>query len=95
MKSRLWLVLLVLCSGGENYTFAFRLLSNQLWLLPHPRGPLRLHWGPSAGCGADSRGTCPLPKKGWQGQGSWGAAWLTAPQESRAVGPWDVEMQVG
>lgn len=96
MKSRLWLVLLVLCSGGENYTFAFPLLSNQLWLLPHPKGPLRLHGGPSCRLGCGQQGDLLLsPGRAGRARASWGAAWLTAPQECRAVGPWDVEMQVG
>lgn len=94
MKSWLWLVLLVLCSGGENYTFAFHVLSNQLWLLTHPEGPLRLravsrlHLQGAflAGCGADSRGTVPLsPRRDGRARASRGAAWLTALQESRAM----------
>lgn len=82
--------------------FAFPLLSNQLWLLPHPKGPLRLHavpWlhrGPSCRLGCGQQGDLLLsPRRAGRARASWGAAWLTAPQECRAVGPWGVEMQVG
>ena len=52
--------------------------------------------GPSCRLGCGQQGDLLLsPRRAGRARASWGAAWLTAPQECRAVGPWGVEMQVG